>query len=161
MTEQVHLQIRLHSSHSIVLLCQFHTKTVQGILRLFQRREEAVQVGLIRIDGERLLSFGLDIHRPAFIVVLQHLNAVESYLLGLCHSLCYIQLTHIFQFPISESWNRDSFSCKIAVIRTIAQSSVRIVEIHILKASLLQGAFDTVFRHTRHFIVYFQRSTCR
>ena len=135
--EQVHLQVRLCLSHRIVFLCQFHSQTVHRVLRLFQCGEEAVQVCLVRIDGKRLLSFWLDIHRPTLVVILHHLYAIEAHLLALAYSIAYVYLGYVLQLPVLQSCHCDVLSCKIAVIRMVAQCTIGIVELDRQKTFLL------------------------
>ena len=127
--KQVHLQVRLCLCHRIVFLCQFHPQTIHRVLRLFQCGEEAVQIRLVGIDGECLLSFGLDIHRPTLVVILHHLYAVEAHLLALAHGIAYFYLGYVFQLPVLQSCNGDVLSCKIAVIRMVAQCTIWVIKL--------------------------------
>lgn len=88
-------------------------------------------------DGKSLLSFGLDIHRPTLVVILHHLYAVEAHLLALAHGITHVYLGYVFQLPVLQSCHSDVLSCKIAVIRMVAQSAIGIVELDRLKTFLL------------------------
>ena len=135
--KQVYLQVWLCLCHRIVFLCQFHSQTVHRVLRLFQCGEEAVQIRLVGIDRECLLSFWLDIHRPTLVVILHHLYAVEAHLLALAHGIAYFYLGYVLQLPVLQSCNGDILSCKIAVIRMVAQCAIWVIELDRQKTFLL------------------------
>ena len=90
-SEDVHLQVGFRLCHSIILLCQFLTHTLDVVHRLLQGGEEMIEVSFVGIDGKALLTFGLDVQCPPLLVILYQLHIVETDVTAVGYGLRSIQ----------------------------------------------------------------------
>ena len=98
--EQVHFQVGLCFRQRIILVRQLHAYIFDIVHRLFECGEEAVQVVLVGIDTVPALMFGLQIQRPAVLVVLNHLYLVEADFVRPFDRRRYVQCGEHLQRPV-------------------------------------------------------------
>ena len=113
------------------------------------------------MDAERRLILRFEEQRPFPFIVLQHQHLVEIDVVSAIDGLADIEIRYIFQLPLVQLSYGHVLVLEIAVIWTVAEGTVYIVEGDVFNSFLFQGVLNTCLVHSGNLIVNFKGSPGR